>query len=443
MLKKLLDQEPKKDPDDLAPPSWASKEPPAESTGTDMPEEQLRSVRQDLIDEAAQQEQQRSRGGKKKKQETGEPVRKPAGTPIQKHPVKTTAPAQEPFFSSGTPPFIDLESESTRPARKKKELSSLSEITGHGKKAIPALKTIRKTALDEYAEPAPETVVQAPVPLSERIMLAIRSWVKPQRSVRKFAGPPALGDIQVTPPGVGEVSRTTLPGDVSPADKFIPLSELQRATPRADAGRIPDPGEMRADAMTGYTDPDLRSDSQRFKDRVALFFERIPSLQKKLLTAGVILGLIAVAAVLVLINLSDIQNYIWDVKASSIQTPTYPYPVRVTLPGELGFDLHQGVIQDGMWFPHGAEWLQGTEICRWVALPWKKSTEAAVLALGPDDPISLSMSNSDQLVYKVESIRSIDTSSEKVSGFNSQKPCLMLFLIQKDSSSRWVVTAIP
>jgi len=119
-----------------------------------------------------------------------------------------------------------------------------------------------------------------------------------------------------------------------------------------------------------------------------------------------------------------------------------PYPATVSLPGGWSFNLGKGALQqDGKWNPQGAEWLEGTEVCRWVALPWSRQLEAVIRTLNPDDPIELMMSNNDKFVYKVYSVRQL--TSEEMLDLDSNSPCLLLVLAQADTDSRWVLTALP
>ena len=118
-----------------------------------------------------------------------------------------------------------------------------------------------------------------------------------------------------------------------------------------------------------------------------------------------------------------------------------PYPVAVSLPGGWSFDLGRGTLQAGKWEPRGAEWLEGTEVCRWVSLPWSRQLEAVLRTLNPNDPIELVMSNNDKLVYGVYSVDEMTT--DEIQKVNSNSPCLLLILTGSDSDSRWVLTAIP
>jgi hypothetical protein len=118
-----------------------------------------------------------------------------------------------------------------------------------------------------------------------------------------------------------------------------------------------------------------------------------------------------------------------------------PYPVAMSLPGGLNFNLGKGSITDGQWNPRGPEWLQGTEICRWVAIPWSKQLEAVVRTLTPDDSIELVMSNNDRLSYAVYSIQELTL--EEMQALDQNSPCLLLVLAEQDAEKRWVVTAKP
>ena len=121
--------------------------------------------------------------------------------------------------------------------------------------------------------------------------------------------------------------------------------------------------------------------------------------------------------------------------------PNLPFPTSIGLPGGLNFNLGKGTLQNGEWNPQGPEWLQGTEICRWVAIPWSRQLEAVIRTLNPDDPIELVMSNNDRLVYKVYSIREL--SIEQMQELPTDSPCLLLVLAKADSDLRWVLIAVP
>ncbi len=123
------------------------------------------------------------------------------------------------------------------------------------------------------------------------------------------------------------------------------------------------------------------------------------------------------------------------------EAPNLPYPTSVSLPGGWSFDLGRGSLQNGKWEPNGPEWLEGTEVCRWVALPWNPQLEAVLRTLKPKDPVELVMSNNDKLIYQVYSIRQL--TPDEMQKLNSNTPCLLVILTQSDSEKRWVLTALP
>jgi hypothetical protein len=118
-----------------------------------------------------------------------------------------------------------------------------------------------------------------------------------------------------------------------------------------------------------------------------------------------------------------------------------PYPTGLALPGEINFNLGRGVITDGQWNPSGPEWLEGTEICRWVAIPWNPQREAVVRTLNQKDTIGLTMSNNDKFTYNVDSIQEMTLA--EMQELDSSSPCLLLVLTKQDSDKRWVITALP
>ena len=136
----------------------------------------------------------------------------------------------------------------------------------------------------------------------------------------------------------------------------------------------------------------------------------------------------------------------------SIPTPTptavvdiadIVHPTRLTLPGGWEFSLGQGEVVDGEWNPKRAEWLVGTEISRWVALPWSLQLEAVLRTLKPEDKLELTMSNFDVLVFNVYSIREL--TMEQLLSSDPKTPSLLVVLYNNEETdgSYWVVEALP
>jgi hypothetical protein len=155
--------------------------------------------------------------------------------------------------------------------------------------------------------------------------------------------------------------------------------------------------------------------------------------------------LLAVVAVFMMIGACR-QNEACISRFVSIPAPTptvgnLPYPQSMVLPGGLSFALGRGAITDGEWNPTKPEWLAGTEICRWVAIPWSRQLEAVVRTLTLEDSIDLLMSNGDTLTYHVHSIREL--SLAEMQDLDQNSPCLLLVLAEQEAEKRWVVTAKP
>ncbi len=119
------------------------------------------------------------------------------------------------------------------------------------------------------------------------------------------------------------------------------------------------------------------------------------------------------------------------------------YPRRIALPNGEEFSLGEGNLRDGNWAPLRAEWLSGTEISRWVALPWNSELEEEIKELETGDQINLTMSNSDVVVFKVSSINRMTIQELMLSDATKPSLLVMLYNDQNADESYWVITALP
>ena len=173
------------------------------------------------------------------------------------------------------------------------------------------------------------------------------------------------------------------------------------------------------------------------EERMTAFENALRPYRQYLYFGFTVLGvLMALAAAAILFNV-----YRQSRPAAPTPALNLPYPTSIRLPGGLNFNLGRGALTNGQWNPQGPEWLEGTEVCRWVAIPWSTQLEAVIRTLNPNDPIELVMSNNDQLTYKVYSIQQL--SNEELQELPSDSPCLLLVLAKADSERRWVLTALP
>jgi hypothetical protein len=131
------------------------------------------------------------------------------------------------------------------------------------------------------------------------------------------------------------------------------------------------------------------------------------------------------------------------VPTATVDLGNIVHPTRLSLPGGWAFDLGEGQVSDGEWTPQGAEWLVGTEISRWVALPWSLQLEAVLRTLKPGDQIEMQMSNLDVLTFNVYSIQQM-TMGELLSS-DAKTPSLLVVLYndEKADGTFWTVTALP
>lgn len=166
--------------------------------------------------------------------------------------------------------------------------------------------------------------------------------------------------------------------------------------------------------------------------------------QSSILAKGLMIGLSIFAVIL---SLVIIYYLVPQKKVSPVPTNTpvsiqLPYPTNIQLPGGWAIDLKIGSVQTGSWNPASAEWLQGTEICRLVSIPWNKELDAVFRTFTPGDEILLTMSNNDLLNYKVEAIRTINF-DELNQLINRDSPCLIVVLTQLEVDTRLATIASP
>jgi hypothetical protein len=203
----------------------------------------------------------------------------------------------------------------------------------------------------------------------------------------------------------------------------------------------PEPVDIRQTALEDYVVAPEQPEEERqgsFARRLKTSWRYMRPTEKRLLISALVI--IALAA----LGGSGYLAYQSIPTPTAVVTPTIrvePIPISVSLPGGWVFPLNVGYVDNGKWNPRGAEWLNGTELCRWVSLPWTVQLEAVLRTMKADDEIQLSMSNYDSIVYKVKSIEQVPSSS--INKLASDSPCLLLILSRDDSDNRWVVTAKP
>jgi hypothetical protein len=234
------------------------------------------------------------------------------------------------------------------------------------------------------------------------------------------------------------------PEDQLEGEEDLPTESEEGILEEAAAGADRGVGypEMRELALHDYVETPQEPKGNAvniFVQKTIRYIEDLSPLQKISLAVLFIVDVGFVALLAVILILSNMP--VVAVQPTATPAPTAfintPFPTQVILPGGWTFNLTPVTLREGLWANQGAEWLQGSEITKWVALPWNKQLEAVVVTFGPDDQIDLVMSNLDRLKYKVESVQEVPV--EKVLELNRSTPSLVLILANKDSDTRVVV----
>ena len=230
----------------------------------------------------------------------------------------------------------------------------------------------------------------------------------------------------------------------SETPKKVDIEELKKQAfqPRETGEEAEISSDVRTIALEGDEDVFVEVESKvedPWEERLKALENAFKPYRRYINVAFAVIG--AVMAVIAALLLYNAYQQVKPPEPTPVAS-NLPYPTTVGLPGGWSFNLGRGALQqDGKWNPQGAEWLEGTEVCRWVALPWSRQLEAVIRTLNPDDPIELMMSNNDKFEYKVYSVRQL--TSQEMLDLDSNSPCLLLVLAEADTDSRWVLTALP
>lgn len=226
-------------------------------------------------------------------------------------------------------------------------------------------------------------------------------------------------------------------------EKPADLEQLKKQAfqSRTDAAGAENLSEVRSIALEGDEEVFVEVESKPvdpMDERVKAVENALHPYRRYVFFAIAFLGVV-MAAIALMITVSAIQRMRPEPTPADISS--LPYPTSVSLPGGWTFNLGRGALTDGRWKPAGPEWLEGTEVCRWVSLPWSTQLEAVLRTLNQKDPIELGMSNSDRLVYEVYSIRQM--SPDELQALDTNTPCLLIMLTEDATEQRWVLTALP
>lgn len=240
------------------------------------------------------------------------------------------------------------------------------------------------------------------------------------------------------------VAETVITPALEPVtpEAVVDVDELKkRVFSPSEKGNEQEITEVRSIALEGGEDVFVEVETKKSdpaEERWQAFENSLKPYQRYINYVIAFLGVVAV----VLVSVMMYSFYLRTRPAEPVKVVSnLPFPTSMTLPGGLSFRLGKGAIKDGQWNPRGPEWLEGTEICRWVAIPWSRQLEAVVRTLTQKDTIELVMSNNDKLTYNVYSIKEMTLA--EMQKLDSNSPCMLLVLAKQDSDKRWVVTALP
>jgi len=179
--------------------------------------------------------------------------------------------------------------------------------------------------------------------------------------------------------------------------------------------------------------------SDPVEDRVKAFENALRPYRTYINLGIAFIGIVAIVAV------AGLLFGVYRDSQPQVPTPTpsnLPYPVTlIIVDGGFSFELGRGSLEDGRWNPRRPEWLEGTEVCRWVAIIYTRPLEAALRTLTQNDQLELVMSNGDIITYDVYSITQM--SIEDMQKVSSNSPCLLVVLADANTDTRLVVTAYP
>lgn len=224
--------------------------------------------------------------------------------------------------------------------------------------------------------------------------------------------------------------------------KVVDFAEMKKrafraATPEEDE----EISQVRSVALEGGEEIFVEIESRKedpIEERWKSFENALMPYRSYITFTAIFIGFLAIVA---------IGYLVYDAYQKSLPPPVIeevealPYPTVMYLPGGLSFNLGRGSLKNGRWDPSGPEWLEGTEVCRWVAIPYSRQLEAVVRTFTREDKIELLMSNGDQISYDVYSITQMTL--DEMLALNSNSPCLLLVLADAKTDDRWVVTANP
>lgn len=107
--------------------------------------------------------------------------------------------------------------------------------------------------------------------------------------------------------------------------------------------------------------------------------------------------------------------------------------------GGFSYVLGTGRVQNGIWQPIGAEWLQGSEVRRVVAIPYELSVAEAVAQLTPGQVLKLRLRSGEIVRYRMQEVQRVQR--QQIEVLAGRQPGLVVVLHGEPSAERTVLLA--
>lgn len=120
--------------------------------------------------------------------------------------------------------------------------------------------------------------------------------------------------------------------------------------------------------------------------------------------------------------------------ASVARGPNDPVSVEF---GGVAFELTRSKLEDGEWHPVLAEWLDGSELRRVVAVPFSQEVGQAVARLKYGDILRLRLGSSEVAEYRLVDI--VRLKRHQIEALSSQSPSLAIVLHSERANERYVL----
>jgi hypothetical protein len=112
-------------------------------------------------------------------------------------------------------------------------------------------------------------------------------------------------------------------------------------------------------------------------------------------------------------------------------------PASLELAG-FAYILTTGNVQNGLWEPRGAEWLQGTELRRVVTVPYEADLLAALFEMSAQETLRLRLRSGEIVAYRLAEVTRV--SQTEIDILAAPYPSLAIILYgEEDTDARWVV----